>query len=139
MQRARLTLICLSLAALSACADYEQSATPDYRIKVQETPRGLSAVAPECVSWRTASVRPWDNNPAPQLGCANARNLAAMVDQPRDLLQPRAISAVSGHKAASSIDRYYNEKTAPLIDAKEATPQQQNIAAPSSSGGGAPF
>ena len=139
MRPAQLVISCLTVVMLAACADYERSVTPDYRIRVLETPKGLVAVAPVCKDWRTDQTKPWDNTMAPQLGCANARNLAAMVAEPRDLLQPRIPGAASGVKAASSIDRYYNEKTAPLIDAKNDKPEQQTLEASSSSGGGSPF
>lgn len=139
MRPAHLAACCLTLTLLAACADYEHSVTPDHRIRVQETPKGMVAVPPTCADWRTDLAKPWDNTMAPQLGCANARNLAAMVAEPRDLIKPGTPGPASGNKAASSIDRYYNEKTAPLIDAKSDKPTPQDIQAPSSSGGGSPL
>ena len=139
MRPAHFILPCMTLVMLAACADYEHSVRPDYRVRVQETPKGMVAVAPDCADWHSDMAQPWDNTMAPPLGCASARNLAAMVAEPRDLVKPGTPGSASGNKAASSIDRYYNEKTAPLINAKDDKPTPQDIQAPSSSGGGSPL
>ncbi len=47
-----------------------------------------------------------ENYPYWNLGCANQRNLAAMVDNPADLVQPRGESAVYTARRTVAIDKY---------------------------------
>lgn len=51
------------------------------------------AEGPECGHWPTNLAWEPNNLPMPNLGCANQRNLAAMVVNPGDLLGPRAVTA----------------------------------------------
>lgn len=127
--------LCLALCSvavflLGGCEEawnnpFEMSSTPDYRIKLMTRPDGrLEAIPPECPSWRTENNSPWQNDPWPQYGCANARNLAAMVEQPEDLIVGRALDPASGSRAAYSIKRYNEGKTAALIDPNAKAPAQ---------------
>jgi pilus assembly protein CpaD len=47
-----------------------------------------------------------ENRPYWNLGCANQRNLAAMVDNPADLVQPRGESPSYSARRSSVIDKY---------------------------------
>ena len=47
-----------------------------------------------------------DNRPYWNLGCANQRNLAAMVDNPADLVQPRGESPSYSARRSVAIDNY---------------------------------
>lgn len=47
-----------------------------------------------------------ENQPYWNLGCANQRNLAAMVDNPADLVQPRGEAAVHAARRSVVIDKY---------------------------------
>jgi pilus biogenesis lipoprotein CpaD len=64
-----------------------------------------------CPDWsKTGGVYdPW-NLPGSNLGCANARNLADMVDDPRDIEVGRTPGPASGHLGAAAVDRLYNDK-----------------------------
>jgi pilus assembly protein CpaD len=47
-----------------------------------------------------------DNRPYWNLGCASQRNLAAMVDNPADLVQPRGEAPAYAARRAVAIDKY---------------------------------
>ena len=47
-----------------------------------------------------------DNKPYFNLGCANQRNLAAMIDNPSDLVQPRPETPAYTAKRATTFDKY---------------------------------
>ena len=60
---------------------------------------------------RTTSARPsiaptYANRPYWNHGCANQRNLAAQVDNPADLVQPRAETPVLTSRRATALDKY---------------------------------
>lgn len=57
-----------------------------------------------------------DNGPFPGLGCATARNLAAMLADPGDLAAPRALEPAPAEAAALAIGRYREGKVTPLQD-----------------------
>jgi pilus assembly protein CpaD len=46
------------------------------------------------------------NRPYWNLGCANQRNLAAMVDNPADLVQPRGETGIYDARRSAAIDKY---------------------------------
>lgn len=48
------------------------------------------------------------------LGCATRENLAAMVEDPRDLEQGRALAPADGAHAAAAIERYRTDKVKPF-------------------------
>ncbi len=78
-----------ALLAVTVLAGCTGTPTPDYTIRVAPSGDSLVAIPPECPAWATESSNPYDNQPIPQFGCANARNLAVMVDQPWDLIKGR--------------------------------------------------
>ncbi|MFA7439888.1 MAG: CpaD family pilus assembly lipoprotein [Sphingomonadaceae bacterium] len=51
-------------------------------------------------------------------GCANALNLAAMLNDPDDLKGPGILSPARGEVALGAVGRYRTEKVAPLPDAQ---------------------
>ncbi len=66
----------------------------------------LKAHAPECGIWpedigRTTTDRSYYN-----FGCAQQQNLAAMIENPADLVQPRDMTAADGAQRARVIDQY---------------------------------
>jgi|GEM_PF-1316310 len=102
---------------------YADAPAPDYRIMLSTAPNGqLVAVPPECPDWRTVDRGPLQNDPWPQYGCAQARNLAAMAEKPEDLIEGRKASPALGSKAATSMRHYNEEKTMPLIDPNAKAP-----------------
>lgn len=71
----------------------------------------MSADTGSCGLW-PADLGPtldpeWSQNrPYWNLGCSNQRNLAAMVDNPADLVQPRAETPIYTAKRTTAIDKY---------------------------------
>src|ERR1700722_6115933 len=116
MRIATLSII-LGVIALAGCEDpYQPTPRPDYTIRVMPTPNGnLVAIPPSCPSWTTATTDPYDNKQLPQLGCATARNLAMMVEQPQDLVKGRDLGGSSGVTAVGSVLRYNYGQTRGLI------------------------
>ena len=118
--------VLLALLALPLLAGCNTTPTPfvDTRIKLMPAPDGKStlAIPPECGQWQYDMGDPWQNNPWPNYGCAQARNLAVTVERPDDLIAPRELAPADGVAAAASVDRYRVGKTAPLIDAKASAP-----------------
>jgi pilus assembly protein CpaD len=71
----------------------------------------LAAAAGPCGQWPadlgpTADSKSFDNLPYWNLGCASQRNLAAMVDNPADLVQPRGETPAYAARRSVAIDRY---------------------------------
>lgn len=105
---------CLALAACDTL--FPPTPTPDYTIKVVPGPNGMTAVPPACLNWTNAVADPYDNQPLPQFGCANTRNLAFMVDRPEDLIHGRDFGDSSGVMAVGAMRRYYGNQTRGLLD-----------------------
>lgn len=64
------------------------------------------ATAPVCPSLAVVGPSANDNDFEPTLGCSNRRNLAAMVNDPADLLANDAVVPADGARAAIGIERY---------------------------------
>jgi pilus assembly protein CpaD len=64
------------------------------------------AEGPECGHWPTNLAYEPNNMPMHNIGCANQRNLAAMVVNPGDLLGPRAMTARAGERRDQVWDKY---------------------------------
>jgi pilus assembly protein CpaD len=47
-----------------------------------------------------------ENQPYWNLGCANQRNLAAMIDNPADLVQPRGETPAYAARRSVAVDKY---------------------------------
>lgn len=128
MNRTRpLPLSVCSLALLLALGACETGPKPDNRIKLVPSANGRStmAVPPECLSWHDAATGPLENQAWPQYGCSYARNLAAQVERPEDLIEGRPMGSGDGVLSAASIQNYRAGKTKPLIDAKADAPVAQ--------------
>ncbi|GBD45151.1 Outer membrane lipoprotein Omp16 [bacterium HR40] len=63
-----------------------------------------------------------DNGPYAGLGCATARNLAAMLAAPSDLAAPSPVAPAFGDAAAAAVGRYREGKVTPLLDAAGGAP-----------------
>ena len=115
MTRFSTFIVVLGLLGLSGCSDL--TPTPDYTIKVAPTADGRSQVAipPECPRWTDNDLNFFDNQPMPQFGCADARNLALMVERPNDLLQGRPSGPANGVTSAGATMRYENNQTRGLV------------------------
>lgn len=88
-----------------------------------------SARALNCPDWSKPSEYDPLNQPNSNFGCATSRNIADMVDNPRDLEMGRTPGPASGHLGASAVDRLYNDK------AKIPRATELSIGASGSSGG----
>jgi pilus assembly protein CpaD len=71
----------------------------------------LTATAGPCGQWPadlgpTIDSKDFDNRPYWNLGCATQRNLAAMVDNPADLVQPRGETPAYEARRSVAIDKY---------------------------------
>ncbi len=112
-----LLLICsVALIGLGGCGTTDSSKS-DFSIRLVPGADGhLVAVPAPCPSWATTTPDPLDNGPWPQYGCASARNLAAVVERPEDLIRGRDWGDASGEQTASAMRRYVQDKTYPMID-----------------------
>lgn len=77
------------------------------------------AQAPVCGEWSTDLARDPQNLPYPNLGCASQANLAAMVDNPRDFLEPRGMTPRSGERRDTIWDKYIKGETTIADKAEE--------------------
>src|SRR5690606_33108943 len=67
---------------------------------------GHRAIAPECGHWPVNVAENFSNMPAPNFGCAQQANLAAMVANPRDLAVPRASTPADTMRRMTVYDAY---------------------------------
>ena len=73
----------------------------------------LRAVAqgPECPDWSENIGRDPQNMPWPNMGCATQANLAAMVDDPNDFIEPRTETARPGERRDVVWGKYVKGET----------------------------
>jgi pilus assembly protein CpaD len=90
------------------------------------------AKAPDCPDWSENVARDPQNMPMANMGCATQRNLAAMVDDPRDLLGPRAETPRPSERRDEVWDKYV--KGEPTIS-KRAPSEHANASEISQIGG----
>ena len=67
------------------------------------------AQAPECESISTQNLAGWsasNNQPWRSFGCSSQANLAAMIEDPRDLLRPRTEDPRDGARRAAVMEAY---------------------------------
>lgn len=78
---------------------------------------GVRAVSPECGNWSENIAANYGNTRYPNFGCASQRNLAAMVDNSRDLAVPRGMDPASSERRQTVRDKYIaGEATAAKVD-----------------------
>lgn len=66
----------------------------------------LRAQGPDCGDWSENLARNPANLPSPNMGCATQRNLAAMIADPNDLLQPRGEAPRPGERRDTVWGKY---------------------------------
>jgi pilus assembly protein CpaD len=66
----------------------------------------FEAISPECGNWQQATSNTYSNRPYPNFGCATQQNLAAMVADPRDLVEPRAMTPADAGRRGVIIDAW---------------------------------
>lgn len=69
------------------------------------------AKAPVCGDWSQNLARDPKNAPWPNLGCATQANLAAMVANPRDLIEPRGMTPRSSERRDTIWNKYIKGDT----------------------------
>jgi len=60
----------------------------------------------ECGAWPTNIAENWRNVPYENFGCATQKNLAAMVEDPRDLAGPRPMTPRDARRRDEVFDKY---------------------------------
>lgn len=81
--------------------------------------RHYSAKGPECGFWPDNVAEDHDNLPYQNFGCAQQRNLAAMVANPRDLLGPQATDPRSSERRDVVWGKYIKGETTHAKRSKE--------------------
>jgi pilus assembly protein CpaD len=74
----------------------------------------FTVTPPECPPWDDLLENYLNNGPTIPLGCANARNLNLMVEDPRDLLVGRTTGPADASHEVKAIERYMQDKVKPL-------------------------
>ncbi|SLN36607.1 CpaD family pilus assembly protein [Oceanibacterium hippocampi] len=99
-------------AALMAALE-DRGARPVARRTVQQSAAGLRlfysrhvATTIDCPGWSGDSETNFKNQITPRVGCTTAANLAAMVDDPRDLVQGRPGNATEAERLARAVRIY---------------------------------
>ncbi len=93
-----------------AGSTYDGSATPDAPVVLSFT--RFEAFAPECTPiWRQDLAHQSNNQAYESFGCSNQANLAAMIEDPHDLLEPRADDPRDAGRRAVVLDRYRRGET----------------------------
>jgi pilus assembly protein CpaD len=91
--------------AAIAASTYDATGVSDAPIVV--TFSRYEAQAPECAPlWEQDLAHQSNNQAWASFGCATQANLAAMVEDPRDLLQPRDETARDSNRRGRVLDRY---------------------------------
>ena len=94
------------------------------------------AVPPECGEWPHSLAADPGNLPYRNMGCASQRNLAAMVDNPNDLLEPRGMTPRSSERRDTVWDKYVKGETTVSEKAKEESGAVSEVEGGGSGGGG---
>lgn len=123
MRACRYSVLALCLLATACISDAvlkdPVAKHPDHRIVLAPIAPGskvMKAYAPECPAWTDHRPDPMDNMPQPQIGCANQRNLALMIDTPTDLVGQRQLGAADATVGAAAVKRYHDHKVLGLYD-----------------------
>lgn len=92
----------------------------------------FAAHGPECGDWSDNLARDPKNIPYRNLGCATQRNLAAMVANPRDLVEPRGMTPRDSARRDVIMGKYVRGDTTIAKKGNEETAKVSDV-----SGGGA--
>ena len=66
----------------------------------------VQAVLPNCAAVNGAGPPRYTNAPSPGLGCSVMANMAAQIEDPRDIVRPRAMTATDSGRAAVVFQNY---------------------------------
>lgn len=93
----------------------EKEAQPPIRISYLR----YVAEGPECGRWTSNLAFEPYNLPQPNLGCANQRNLAAMVANPADLLGPRTSTPRSGERRNAVWEKHIQGQSTTAVKSED--------------------
>jgi pilus assembly protein CpaD len=96
-------------------------AGPDPRAPVLAGFETIRAVVPQCGTNWTNLTRTAENQSSANFGCAVTANLAAQIANPRDIIQPRAMTPADAGRRAVVFDNYRGGRAT-------ATPQEELVA-----------
>ncbi|MGF1477073.1 MAG: CpaD family pilus assembly lipoprotein [Geminicoccaceae bacterium] len=90
---------------------------PDLRLSRRVEVRATTYVTtiPRCDLFSSDRSLDPIRQPLPGLGCANDANLAAMVADPRDLIDGQPTGPADGHHQAAGVERYHTDKVKDLV------------------------
>ncbi len=91
----------------------------------------FTAQGPECGDWSDNLARNPKNTPYRNLGCATQRNLAAMVANPRDLIEPRGMTPRDSQRRDVLIEKYVKGESTVAQKAEDESTKVSDV-----SGGG---
>lgn len=84
----------------------EAYGAPDSRAPVLVGFETVQAYIPDCAAERGTLGGRVSNGPSPGLGCAVNANLAAQIDDPRDIIRPRGMTPSDSGRAAVVFQNY---------------------------------
>lgn len=94
------------------------------------------AQAPDCGNWPADVGREPQNQNAPNFACATQRNLAAMVANPRDLVEPRAMTPRSGERRDVAWGKWVRGEASAAERSAEERATASEVSGAGSGGGG---
>jgi pilus assembly protein CpaD len=108
---ARAALAAAGVPAKAVAARSYRSADPAQLATVRLNYPRMTAQAGPCGLWPEdlglpIDAQPTMNRPYWNLGCSSQRNLAAMVDNPADLVQPRGETPIYSARRSVALDKY---------------------------------
>lgn len=94
---------------------------PDPQAPVLVGFESLRAVVEQCGTYWTSLTRTRDNESSVNFGCAVTANLAAQIENPRDIITPRAMTPANAGRRAVVFDHYRKGEAT-------AAPQEELVA-----------
>jgi pilus assembly protein CpaD len=112
--------------ALTGCAHKTTAWIPDSSIIPVV---GNTALLPDCrplaePSTMRDGILPYEGRATIAFGCATYSNLARMVANPRDLVNPRGYPGQDAVNAGAAVQRYHENKVTPLSDSTTTSVMQ---------------
>jgi len=108
--------IMISGASSKLSRSVERAVKAEGASMVQRAPGGGSAVTltfsryiasvEECGDWSDNLATSYNNGAWDNFGCATQNNLAAMLEDPRDLVDPRGMTGVDPDRRSTILERY---------------------------------
>ena len=94
------------------------------------------AIPPQCGDWPTNLAAQPDNLPYPNMGCATQRNLAAIISNPNDLLEPRGMTQRSAERRDTIWNKYVRGEATVSEKADEESGAVSDVKGGGDTGGG---